>query len=89
MFSNGMFEYSVRDKRCLVICDGFYEPKGPKVRGAEAGAIQVRVRGRPALCPEWHLGALQGGGDDFFGFMIVTTRPNAGGADPSAQPSSP
>lgn len=30
MFRNGMFKYSSRERRCLIIADGFYEPKGPK-----------------------------------------------------------
>ena len=75
MFSNGLFKYSARERRCLIIVDGFYEPKGPK---GQKNRPQYRF-----VFPGQRLFALGGlwtnyrGEDDHFdGFVICTTSPN-------------
>ena len=76
LFSNGLFKHSAKSRRCLVICDAFYEPKGPKVRGQKREQYRFAFEdGHPfSLGGIWaHYKAED---DDFYGFVIVTTRPN-------------
>lgn len=78
MFTNGMFSHSAKNRRCLVIVDGFYEPKGPKLpRGQKRDQYFFAFSdGRP-----FALGGIyahyKAEDDDFFGFSIVTTNPGA------------
>ena len=83
LFSNGMFKYSARDRRCLIVVDAFYEPKGPKPKPGDPRRDQYIFNfgdGRPfALGGIWaHYKAED---DDFFGFAIVTTNPGEPVAD--------
>lgn len=76
IFSNGLFTHSARNRRCLVIVDGFYEPKGKAVRGQKREQYSFAFAdGRPfALGGIW--AHYQHEDDEFSGFSIVTTRPN-------------
>ena len=74
IFTNGLFKHSARSKRCLIVCDGFYEPKGPKGTKRDQYLFQFDD-GRPfALGGLWT--TYKGEDDEFDGFTIVTTTPN-------------
>lgn len=74
MFSNGLFKFSARERRCLVVCDGFFEPKGPK-----GGKREQHLFTFPEQRP-FALGGLstsyKAEDDEFEGFVICTTTPN-------------
>lgn len=76
VFSNGLFKHSAKSPRCLVIVDGFYEPKGKAVRGQKREQYSFTFDdGRPfALGGIW--AHFRDEDDEFSGFAIVTTRPN-------------
>ena len=74
MWTNGLFKNAARERRCLVICSSFHEPKGPK--GGKRDQYRFSF-------PEQRLFALGGlwtkyraEDDEFDGFCIVTTEPN-------------
>jgi len=74
MWANGLFKYSVRDKRCLIIVDGFFEPKGPK-GGKREQYLFAFPDNRPfALGGLWT--RFKSEDDEFDGFVICTTKPN-------------
>ena len=75
LFTSSMFKNSALHRRCLVIVDGFYEPKGPK--GGKRDQYSFRFDdGRPfALGAIWKRRNTED--DDFYGFAIVTTNPGA------------
>ena len=77
LFSNGLFKHSAKSRRCLVIVDGFYEPKGQAVRGQKREQYRFTFDdGRPfALGGIW--ANYRDEEDEFAGFAIVTTRPGA------------
>lgn len=77
MFTNGLFKYAARERRCLVIVDGFYEPKGPKLpRGQRREQYRFAYNdNRPfALGGLWT--TYRADDDQFDGFVICTTAPN-------------
>ncbi len=74
MWTNGMFKYSARDKRCLVICSGFYEPKGP--RGGKRDQYLFSFPEQPVFALGGLWARYRAEDDSFDGFCIVTTRPN-------------
>ncbi len=75
IFSNGLFKYSARDRRCLAIVDGFYEPKGPKGPKREQYRFSFEDSRPFALGGIWI--SFRGEDDTFDGFAIVTTKPNS------------
>ena len=75
MFTNGMFRFAAHEQRCLVVCDGFYEPKG------QAGGYRPWHRFHFEDDRVFALGAIwtryESEGECFNGFAIATTSPNA------------
>lgn len=74
LFTNGLFKYSARDRRCLIIVDGFYEPKGPKGTKREQYLFAFDDRRPFALGGLWS--KYKAEDDEFEGFVIVTAAPN-------------
>lgn len=74
MWTNGLFKFSARDRRCLVIVDGFYEPKGPKGGKREQYLFTFPGQRPFALGGLWT--SYKGDDDAFDGFIICTTEPN-------------
>lgn len=74
IFTNGLFKYSAKDRRCLIVCDGFLEPKGPKGGKREQYLFEFTDSRPFALGGLWTSFRTQD--DTFDGFVIVTTTPN-------------
>lgn len=75
IFTNGLFKFSARDRRCLIVCDGFFEPKGPKGSQREQYIFEFPDARPFALGGLWT--SFSGEDDAFDGFVIVTTTPNS------------
>jgi len=74
MFSNGLFKHAARSKRCLIVVDGFYEPKGPKGTKRDQYLFTFPERRPFALAGLWT--TYRGEDDAFEGFVICTTSAN-------------
>jgi putative SOS response-associated peptidase YedK len=74
MFSNGLFKHSARERRCLIVVDGFYEPKGPKGGTREQYRFTFPGQRLFALGGLWT--SYDNEDDAFDGFAICTTLAN-------------
>ena len=74
MFTNGLFKRSAIERRCLVVVDGFYEPKGPKGTKREQFAFEFKDSRPFALGGLWT--QFKSAEDEFEGFVICTTEAN-------------
>ncbi len=72
------FRSGLRDRRCIIPADGFFEWKRPAGGGAKAEGRPYFVRRRDDK-PIWLAGFFesQAGGDDAPAYAILTTAPNA------------
>lgn len=75
MFSSPMFKSSARRRRCVVVCDGFYEPKGAK--GGSRPWYRFHLEDDEVFTMGGIWTSYSEGDEQYDSFAIVTTEPNA------------